>query len=164
MVGRYRYSRPGPIQCSTSCELISRGYTKIYFGENQLSPSLIGLHPYPQVIPAVFNPHGFGPPPPVTAASTCLKGRSPRLRVYAHVRIRPYQTRFLGSGPEGLNLHVSSNSPDHNARHAVRPSGRRPSYRLSAHGFRIYFTRHLACFSPFLTVLCTIGHRGVFRA
>ena len=26
---------------------------------------------------------------------------------------------------------------------------RRPSYRLSAHGFRIYFTRHLACFSPF---------------
>ena len=26
---------------------------------------------------------------------------------------------------------------------------RRPSYRLSAHGFRIYFTRDLACFSPF---------------
>ena len=26
---------------------------------------------------------------------------------------------------------------------------RRPSHRLSAHGFRIYFTRHLACFSPF---------------
>ncbi len=26
---------------------------------------------------------------------------------------------------------------------------RRSSYRLSAHGFRISFTRHLACFSPF---------------
>jgi hypothetical protein len=26
---------------------------------------------------------------------------------------------------------------------------RRPSHRLSAHGFRIYFTRHQACFSPF---------------
>ena len=27
---------------------------------------------------------------------------------------------------------------------------RRPSsHRLSAHGFRVYFTRHLACFSPF---------------
>ena len=36
--------------------------------------------------------------------------------------MRPVQTRFrFGSGPEGLNLHVSSNSPDHNARHAVRP-------------------------------------------
>ena len=31
-------------------------------------------------------------------------------------------------------------------RQAVR---RQPSDRLSAHGFRIYFTRHLACFSPF---------------
>src|SRR6185503_15450682 len=26
---------------------------------------------------------------------------------------------------------------------------RQPSYRLSAHGFRIFFTRHLAYFSPF---------------
>src|SRR6478672_5110363 len=26
---------------------------------------------------------------------------------------------------------------------------RRPSHRLSAHGFRIFFTRHLAYFSPF---------------
>ena len=31
----------------------------------------------------------------------------------------------------------------------ARSQGLRPSYRLSAHGFRIYFTRHLACFSPF---------------
>ena len=28
-------------------------------------------------------------------------------------------------------------------------SRRHSSHRLSAHGFRIYFTRHLACFSPF---------------
>ena len=41
-----------------------------------------------------------------------------------------------------------SNSPDHNAKGT--PSGAcAPSDRLSAHGFRIYFTRHLACFSPF---------------
>ena len=31
----------------------------------------------------------------------------------------------------------------------ARGQGLRPSHRLSAHGFRIYFTRHLACFSPF---------------
>ena len=31
----------------------------------------------------------------------------------------------------------------------ARSQGLRPSYRLSAHGFRIYFTRHQACFSPF---------------
>jgi hypothetical protein len=108
----------------------------------------LAFHPYPQVIPAVFNPHGFGPPPPVTAASTCS-------RVDRHgfgsttTYVRPVQTRFRsGSGPEGLNLHVISNSPDHNAKGTQSgPCG--PSYSLSAHGFRIYFTRHLACFSPF---------------
>ena len=41
-----------------------------------------------------------------------------------------------------------SNSPDHNAKGT--PSDTYVSSdRLSAHGFRIYFTRHLACFSPF---------------
>src|SRR3954465_13299770 len=55
----------------------------MHFGENQLSPSLIGLsrraswhrvllalHPYPQLIPQVFNPGGFGPPRGLTRAST----------------------------------------------------------------------------------------------
>ena len=41
-----------------------------------------------------------------------------------------------------------SNSPDHNAKGT--PSDTYVSSdRLSAHGFRISFTRHLACFSPF---------------
>ena len=63
--------------------------------------------------------------------------------------MRPIQTRFrFGSGPEGLNPHVSSNSPDHNAK-GTRSGPCGPSHCLSAHGFRIYFTRHLACFSPF---------------
>ena len=31
----------------------------------------------------------------------------------------------------------------------LQPKLHAPSYRLLAHGFRIYFTRHLACFSPF---------------
>src|SRR5919201_225556 len=92
----------------------------------------MALHPYPQVIRAVFNPQRFGPPPPVTAASPCS-------RVDRH--------RF-GSGPEGLNPHVRSNSPDHNAK-GTRSGADAPSHRLSAHGFRISFTRHLACFSPF---------------
>ena len=108
----------------------------------------MAFHPYPQVIRAVFNPQRFGPPPPVTAASTCSRvdrhgfGSTPTY-------MRPIQTRFrFGSGPEGLNPHVSSNSPDHNAKGT--PSDTCVSSdRLSAHGFRIYFTRHLACFSPF---------------
>jgi hypothetical protein len=44
--------------------------------------------------------------------------------------------------------HVSSNSPDHNAK-GTRSGPCGPSHRLSAHGFRIFFTRHQAYFSPF---------------
>ena len=43
----------------------------MHFGEYEPFPSLIGLHPYPQVIPRLFNVNGFGPPLCVTTASTC---------------------------------------------------------------------------------------------
>src|SRR5207249_7452293 len=83
--GRYRYSRPGPIQCSTSCELISRGYTKIYFGENQLSPSLIGLSPLPSSHPSGFQPTTVRSSTACYGGFNLSKGRSPRLRVYPRV-------------------------------------------------------------------------------
>ena len=60
----------------------TRGHTKICFGENQLSPSLIGLSSLPSSHPSGFQPTT------VRASTTCygrfalLKGRSPRLRVY----------------------------------------------------------------------------------
>ena len=34
---------------------MTRGYTSIYFGENQLSPSLIGLSPLPTAHPLIFQ-------------------------------------------------------------------------------------------------------------
>ena len=61
-----------------------RGSTSIDFGENQLSPGLIGLSPLP-----TSHPNGFQPIP-VRASTACyrsftlLMGRSPWLRVYAH--------------------------------------------------------------------------------
>ncbi len=60
-----------------------RGSTSIDFGENQLSPGLIGLSPLP-----TSHPSGFQPTP-VRASTGCypsftlLMGRSPWLRVYA---------------------------------------------------------------------------------
>ena len=110
---------------------------------------MIGLSPLPSSHPSGFQPTWVRSSTACYGGFNLLKGRSPRLRVYDHVRIRPYKTRFrFGSGPEGLNLHVISNSPDHNAKGT--PSDTCVSSdRLSAHGFRISFTRHLACFSPF---------------
>ena len=60
-----------------------RGSTSIDFGENQLSPGLIGLSPLP-----TSHPSGFQPTP-VRSSTRCypsfnlLMGRSPWLRVYA---------------------------------------------------------------------------------
>ena len=103
--GRYGYAPPGPIQCSTSCGLNSRGRTKIRFGENQLSPSLIGLSPLPSGHPSGFQPTT------VRSSTTCYgrfnlpKGRSPRLRVCRQQRHRPIQTRFrYGFAVPPLNL------------------------------------------------------------
>ena len=82
----------------------SRGSTSIDFGENQLSPGLIGLSPLP-----TSHPSGFQPTP-VRASTGCypsftlLMGRSPWLRVYPQKLSRPrYRTRFR-SGSAGNRL------------------------------------------------------------
>jgi hypothetical protein len=83
-----------------------RGPTSIDFGENQLSPGLIGLSPLP-----TSHPSGFQPTP-VRASTACyrsftlLMGRSPWLRVYTRILCRPRdRTRFrCGSAAEQLSL------------------------------------------------------------
>jgi hypothetical protein len=83
-----------------------RGPTSIDFGENQLSPGLIGLSPLP-----TGHPSGFQPTP-VRASTrrypsfTLPMGRSPWLRVYAHELPRPpCRTRFrCGSAGDQLSL------------------------------------------------------------
>jgi hypothetical protein len=68
---------------------MSRGSTSIDFGENQLSPGLIGLSPLP-----TSHPNGFQPIP-VRASTGCyssftlLMGRSPWLRVCTRVLHSP---------------------------------------------------------------------------
>ena len=101
----------------------SRGSTSIDFGENQLSPGLIGLSPLP-----TSHPSGFQPTP-VRASTGCypsftlLMGRSPWLRVCPRVLLGGY-THALVTGlafapappATGLATHARSNSPDHNAK------------------------------------------------
>src|SRR3954467_15613320 len=98
---------------------MSRGSTSIDFGENQLSPGLIGLSPLP-----TSHPSGFQPTP-VRASTGCypsftlLMGRSPWLRVYTRVLQFPLVSGLafaLAPPATGLASHPSSNSPDHNAK------------------------------------------------
>ena len=79
--------------------------------------------------------------------------------------MRPIQTRFrFGSGPEGLNLHVISNSPDHNAKGT--PSGHpKTTLRLlvSTRFQDLFHSPPGVLFTFPSRYLCTIGHQGVFR-
>jgi hypothetical protein len=114
--GWYQLRRPAPIQSLYPQQIFGRtplrepprprGSTSIDFGENQLSPGLIGLSPLP-----TSHPSGFQPTP-VRASTGCypsftlLMGRSPWLRVYPQRLKRPrYRTRFRsGSAGDQLSL------------------------------------------------------------
>ena len=116
------YASPRPSSRSTSCQHTAvrppRGSTSIDFGENQLSPGLIGLSPLP-----TSHPSGFQPTP-VRASTGCypsftlLMGRSPWLRVYALVLVALVTGLAFAAAPlvTSLASHWSSNSPDHNAK------------------------------------------------
>ena len=115
-----------------------RGSTSIDFGENQLSPGLIGLSPLP-----TSHPNGFQPIP-VRASTGCypsftlLMGRSPWLRVCTPVLNSALVTGLaFAAAPlqSSLASRPRSNSPDHNAKgtqseHAPGRTRGGSSYRL----------------------------------
>ena len=110
---------------------------------------MIGLSPLSSSHPSGFQPTTVRSSTACYGGFNLLKDRSPRFRVYPHVHSALFRLAFASAPAlRALTKHVRSNSPDHNAKGT--PSGTYvPSDRLSAHGFRISFTRHLACFSPF---------------
>ena len=113
--------------------------------------------PYPHLIATLFNGCAFGPPLPLTAASSWTWVGHPvsglRLLTY-----RPFQTWSpFGSGSLILNLASSRNSPDRSTK-----STRFIMYRCSAAcKHRVSGSLSLPSRGPFhlsFTVLCSIGH------
>ena len=62
-----------------------RGTTSIVFGENQLSPSLIGLSPLPTAHRKLFQQQPVRPSTGLYPSFSLAMGRSLRFRVYRHV-------------------------------------------------------------------------------
>ena len=68
----------------------------------------MAFHPYPRVIPPVFNRGGFGPPRGLTPASACPRIAHPASR-RRHATARPFRARFrCGSFPNLTSPHAAT--------------------------------------------------------
>ena len=74
----------------------------------------MAFHPYPRVIPSVFNRSGFGPPRGLTPASACPWIAHPASRPRRATE-RPVQTRFR-CGSVFLNLAARRDSQAHSTK------------------------------------------------
>src|SRR4029078_1994143 len=95
--------------------LNTRRCTQMHFGENQLSPSLLGLSPLSTGHPPSFRLGGFGPPRGLTPASACpwIDHSASGLQ---HATERPVQTRFRSGSPSLVNLATHRNSLAHSSK------------------------------------------------
>jgi hypothetical protein len=114
----------------------------------------LAFHLYPQVIPTVCNPSGFGPPRACSARFALPMGSSPGFGSVGR-DWSPFRTRVRsGSGCPRLSLAA----PNHSSAHSTKgtPSQDRScSDRPGAHGFRRSFT-------PLGGVLFTVPSRYWF--
>ena len=94
------------------------GTTSIVFGENQLSPSLIGLSPLPTAHPKLFQQLRVRTSTRCYSSFILAMGRSLRFRVYAReLHCAPFGLAFAAAPRhKRLTSLPSSNSPDHNAK------------------------------------------------
>ena len=89
----------------------------------------MAFHPYPGVIPSVFNLSGFGPPRGLTPASACPWVAHPASRLRRATE-RPVQTRSRCGSVSRLNLAAHRNSLAHSTKGT--PSHPRGVLRLLA--------------------------------
>ena len=75
----------------------------------------MAFHPYPRVVPSVFNRSGFGPPRGLTPASACPWVAHPASRLRRATE-RPVQTRSRCGSVSRLNLAAHRNSLAHSTK------------------------------------------------
>ena len=116
----------------------------------------MAFHPYPQLIPPVFNRGGFGPPHALTRASTWPWVDHPASGPERATKTPKFQTRFRYDYPTRVNLATRPDSQAHSSKGTPPPNQTRNkipspagSDGLQAPGFRYSFTPLPGYFSPF---------------
>jgi hypothetical protein len=118
-----RYPPRDPHPCSALPPADNpRGRTSIRFGENQLSPSLIGLSPLPTAHPSGFQPTTVRPSTGLYPSFSLAIGRSLRFRVCPHGLFALFRLAFAPAPAlKTLASPMRCNSPDHNAKGTQSP-------------------------------------------
>ena len=120
----------------------------------------MAFHPYPRVIPSVFNRSGFGPPQSLTSASACpwIDHPASRLRLATDRHLKGSLSLRLGSR---LNLAANRNSLAHSTKGTRSPSSERLPL-LGGARFQALFHSPLGVLFTFPSrYWFAIGHRRV---
>ena len=120
----------------------------------------MAFHPYPRVIPSVFNRSGFGPPQSLTSASACpwIDHPASRLRLATDRHLKGSLSLRLGSC---LNLAANRNSLAHSTKGTRSPSSERLPL-LGGARFQVLFHSPLGVLFTFPSrYWFAIGHRRV---
>ena len=120
----------------------------------------MAFHPYPQVIPSVFNPSGFGPPRGLTPASACPWIDHPASRPRSATNVAILKARFHCGSLASLT------SPRNVTRWLILQKARRHTAGvlrlLVGARFQALFHSPLGVLFTFPSrYLSTIGHRRV---
>ena len=115
---------PAPNQCSTSAILIPEASPKAISGRTSYLRVRLEFHPYPHVIPELFNAREFGPPVRVTTPSPCtgVDHTVSGLRLRTHNAL--FRLAFAAAPPLQLNLARNRNSPVHSTKGTPSPINR----------------------------------------
>ena len=127
----------------------------------------MAFHPYPQLIPPVFNLGGFGPPHALTRASTWPWVDHPASGPERATTLALFGLALATATPHGLTSRHATDSQAHSSKGTPPPPHTtRHAKALTACKRPVSGTISLPSRGTFhhsLTVLCAIGHQGVFR-
>ena len=127
----------------------------------------MAFHPYPQLIPPVFNLGGFGPPHALTRASTWPWVDHPASGPERATTLALFGLALATATPHGLTSRHATDSQAHSSKGTPPPPHtKRHAKALTACKRPVSGTISLPSRGTFhhsLTVLSTIGHQEVFR-
>src|ERR671926_58727 len=136
----------------------------MHFGENQLSPSLIGLSPLPTAHPPGFQPWWVRSSTRSYPRFNLAMGRSLRFGSRACDYGALFGLAFATASPLGLTSPHTTNSQAHSSKGTLSQLPKEPLQRIVGTRFQVLFHSPPGVLFTFPSrYWSAIGHQGVFR-